>query len=98
MQIDFREIFSAWKAKLNPERSQEELAGLRLEACSSCEFAKSLMGTEGIYCSKCGCLLKAKIFTPREGACPEGKWDSIDQNYRNTNAIRVLKNPKSPLV
>ena len=70
------EIFTSWNISFNPNNEQNELASKRIEVCNSCEFKKIKFGIN--TCSVCGCALKAKVFTPVEGACPKGKWDNID--------------------
>jgi hypothetical protein len=67
------EIAIAWYRAANPTPEQKELADYRLEVCGSCAFAKESAGFH--YCSKCGCPLEKKIFSPRgPEACPEKKW------------------------
>lgn len=39
----------------------------RASICDKCEFKKF------IICSKCGCVISAKIRL-QESKCPEGKW------------------------
>lgn len=101
MHFDVKEIVSAWVSKVNPKDSQRELAEKRANICNECdqvkEAIKSANGTR--YCGQCGCFLEAKVYSYKEGACPLGKWDEIDRKYRNTQALKVLKNPsKASLV
>lgn len=69
-----KEIVQSYATMINPTEEQKEIAEERLKICVTCEFwAKNAAGIE--YCSKCGCALKAKVFTPRGlQACPEKKW------------------------
>lgn len=78
-----QEIFKAWGIAFDPNREQSEQAAKRIEICNSCEHKASTMGIH--RCSVCGCALKAKVFSPVKGACPEGKWDEID---------KVMEEPK----
>ena len=71
------EIFQAWGIMFNPDSSQANLANKRIEVCHSCENKKD---DPFIHCGKCMCPLKAKIYSPIKGACPEGKWNEIDKN------------------
>jgi prolyl 4-hydroxylase len=71
-----KEIFKSWNIALDPNETQAELASQRIEICNSCEFKVENLGFN--QCSVCGCALKAKVFSPVKGACPEGKWNIID--------------------
>jgi hypothetical protein len=80
------EIFKAWNISFNPDDSQAELAGKRIEICNSCEFKTTTLGIN--RCSVCGCALKGKVFSPVKGACPKGKWDEVDG--LDTNSFILL--------
>ena len=70
--MDFIEIAKYCIISTNPTPLQEEIANSRIEICNSCEY-KSEMGF--FYCSKCGCPLKKKIYSPNgPSACPDGRW------------------------
>lgn len=71
-----KEIFKAWNISFNPNDTQSELASKRIEVCNSCEHKVTNLGIN--RCSVCGCALKGKVFSPRKGACPKGKWDKVD--------------------
>ena len=94
--MDIKEVLAAWVAKINPNEDQKALAEQRAQVCSGCEFAKSVIKDKKLidYCSVCGCILGAKVYSNKEGACPKGKWNGIDASFRNTKALKVLKNPK----
>ena len=66
------EILKSWAISASPDERQSEIAAKRIQICESCENKR-----ENPYknCSLCGCLLKFKIFSPVNGACPAGKWD-----------------------
>jgi prolyl 4-hydroxylase len=83
------EIFKSWNIAFNPNDKQTEIASKRIEICNSCEYKKNSLGVN--YCSKCGCALKAKIFSLRKNSCPEGKWNIID-NVMENNKIYVENN------
>lgn len=68
------EIFKSWGIMLNPNQQQSALAGKRAEICNSCEHRKEM----GI-CGLCGCFLSAKIYSPEQSACPDGRWNKIDK-------------------
>jgi hypothetical protein len=70
------EIFKSWKIAFNPDDVHAELAAKRIEICDSCEFKAE---TPVKHCTVCGCALKGKIHSPNQGACPKGKWDSVDR-------------------
>lgn len=72
------EIFKSWGIAFNPNDTQAEQAAKRLEICESCEHRAD---TPIKHCSKCGCALKAKVYSPVLGACPEHKWDTIDVDF-----------------
>lgn len=71
------EIFKAWNIAFNPDDTQASLAAKRIEICNSCEHKKTDLGIN--RCAVCGCALKGKVFSPVEGACPEGKWNTVDR-------------------
>ncbi len=77
------EIFKAWGIAFNPDRYQAELASKRIEICNGCEHKKTsaLVNT----CGLCGCALKAKVFSPVIGACPDNRWDEIDKVMLHMN-------------
>lgn len=101
MHFDVKEIVSAWISKVHPKEEQKALAEERAKICNECDEVKEVIdnvnGTR--YCGQCGCLIEAKVYSYKEGACPLGKWDDIDRNFRNTKALKVLKeHKKSALV
>ena len=100
MHFDVREIVSAWASKIHPKESQKQLAEKRAGICNECDHVKEILdnvnGTR--YCDRCGCLIEGKVYSYREGACPLGKWDRIDAEFRNTTALKVLKGKKVPIV
>jgi glycosyltransferase involved in cell wall biosynthesis len=79
-----QEIFTAWGISFNPNQDQSKLAAKRIEVCNSCEHKDETLGVN--RCKVCGCALKAKVFSPVLGACPEGKWDEID-NITNQEIV-----------
>lgn len=94
MHLDFKEILEAYKAKANPTELQQALAEKRLEICNECEHRKTgIMNIQ--YCEQCGCIIPAKVFSYKEGACPEGKWDKVDSDEINKKVLKVLKNPST---
>jgi hypothetical protein len=74
-----QEIFTAWGIAFNPNNEQAEKAAKRIEVCNSCDKKVTNLGIH--RCSVCGCALKGKIFSPIQGACPEGKWDEVDKKF-----------------
>jgi hypothetical protein len=72
------EIFKSWGIAFNPNDKQAQLAAKRIEICNECEFKSDVPVRR---CTVCGCALKAKIYSPVEGACPKGKWDEVDAIY-----------------
>lgn len=90
-----QEILSAWSIAYNPDNEQNELASKRIEVCNSCEHKKT--NALGInYCSICGCALKAKVFSPVKGACPQGKWDIIDNVMQDKRVFVQLASYRDP--
>lgn len=79
------EIFKAWGIMFNPNDAQSELAIKRMEICNTCEFKKT---SPVIYCGECGCALKAKIYSPKIGACPIGKWLPIEMEWNTKNNLK----------
>lgn len=97
MHLDFKEILAAYKARKNPTEFQTMLAEARLAICEVCPKIKTGIGNIK-YCSVCGCVIGGKIFSPKEGACPEGKWNKLDSEKMNCRAVEVLKNKKASLI
>ena len=73
-----QEIFTAWAISFDPNEMQSELASERIQICDSCEFKAT---DPIIHCSICKCALRAKIFSPVKGACPQGKWEEVDNKH-----------------
>ena len=71
-----KEIFTSWNIAFDPSNEQSELAAKRINICNSCTFKATTLSVN--RCTVCGCAVKAKVFSPVVGACPEGKWDAID--------------------
>ena len=74
------EIFRAWSIWFNPDDAQSELAAERIQVCDACEHKRQ---NPLIHCGLCGCALKAKIYSPVKGACPDGRWNEIDNKILN---------------
>ena len=84
------EIFKAFSIAFDPNAEQAELASKRIEICDACEF-KNIINISFVnvaICTVCGCMLKAKIFTPvlhndDDGvkSCPKSFWDNIENQY-----------------
>jgi bacterioferritin-associated ferredoxin len=66
------EIVRSWASAIKSTEEDEKRASVRLQICSICEHKKEAVF--GSYCGKCGCPLKAKVFTPMIPGCPEKKW------------------------
>jgi hypothetical protein len=76
------EIFKAWGIMFNPNDAPSDLAATRMEICDSCDSKRTL---PVIHCGECGCALKAKIYSPKIGACPRGKWTAAEMVWTNKN-------------
>ena len=74
------EIFRAWGIMFNPNDAQSELAGKRMEICDSCDSKRM---NPVIHCGECGCALKAKVYSPKIGACPRGKWTAVEMEWEH---------------
>ena len=85
-----KEIFKAWNIAFDPNDEQTYLAAKRIKICNSCDKKVTNLGIN--RCSACGCALKGKIFSPIKGACPEGRWDSVDKVKEEKE--KVLKSIK----
>lgn len=70
------EIFQAWRISYSPDADQAKLAEERIQVCDACEHKRD---NPVIHCALCGCALKKKIYSPVKGACPDGKWNEIDE-------------------
>ncbi len=74
------EIFKAWGIMFNPDDLQAELAGKRMEVCDTCDSKRTV---PLIHCAECGCALKAKVYSPKIGACPRGKWMAVEMEWEH---------------
>jgi hypothetical protein len=74
------EIFKAWAISFNPDDAQSALAAERIQICEGCEHKRT---TPFIHCGLCGCALKAKIYSPVKGACPDNRWAEVDEKHLN---------------
>jgi hypothetical protein len=86
-----QEIFKAWGIMFNPNDEQVELAGKRMEICDGCDSKRT---TPIIHCGECGCALKAKVYSPKIGACPRGKWTAVEMEWthkHNRDTYNKLK-------
>ena len=81
--LNFKEIFSAWVSLSNPTEQQEKLAKARFSICEGCEYKKEILKTKtwSLVCGKCGCPIKAKVFSNQINPCPMGFWKEIDKNF-----------------
>jgi len=74
------EIFKAWGIMFNPTDAQSDLAAARMQICDGCDSKKT---SPIIHCGECGCALKAKVYSPKIGACPKGKWINVERQWEN---------------
>ena len=74
------EIFKAWGIMFNPTDAQSDLAAARMEICDKCDSKKTI---PIIHCGECGCSLKAKVYSPKIGACPKDKWLDVENYWEN---------------
>lgn len=97
MKFDLKEITTAWISRIKPTENQKKLATLRAKICEVCPNLGEPVGGKKVanYCKVCGCLLGAKVYSYKEGACPEGRWNELDKTFNNTEALKVLKHPKT---
>lgn len=72
------EIYNAWKISYDPNKAQAELAGIRMLICQECPLKAD---EPVIHCRQCWCPLEKKVFSPKVGACPIGKWDVVDKEH-----------------
>jgi hypothetical protein len=108
MSLDFKEITGAWYNRFIHTDEMKELSEKRLEICATCP--SKLDGIPGfpfrLRCAKCGCPLKAKVYTDKTyldegGSCPLNKWKDVEiehmNKYPNLNLIKPGKNKKTLL-
>jgi hypothetical protein len=74
------EIFKAWGIMFNPNDSQTELAGKRMEICDGCDSKRTIPFN---HCGECGCALNAKVYSPKIGACPKDKWLAVEMEWEH---------------
>ena len=66
-------IAKSWIIARNPTEEQKKIAESRIKICNSCDFSSKVLGAE--LCTKCGCPLSKKIFSPAgPDECPEKLW------------------------
>mgnify|MGYP003342540235 CR=1 FL=1 len=87
-----REIFTAYYKKFNPSKDQELLAEARYEICKECPKLTAFLHIKQKKlvekCGECGCVISAKIFSPKENACPLNKWEEVDKmHFKKTKTI-----------
>ena len=83
-----KEIFKSWNIAFDPNAEQSDLAAKRIAICNLCSKKATNLGIN--RCTVCGCALKGKVFSPKKGACPEGKWDEVD----GLNSVEEQKQEK----
>ena len=86
------EIFKAWGIMFNPNDLESELAGKRMEICEECDSKRTI---PIIHCSECGCALKAKVYSPKIGACPRGKWIAAEMEWEHKKNKKQYNKLKS---
>ena len=80
------EIFKAWQIAYNPNDLQTGLAIKRLEICDTCDSKKDI---PFIHCAECGCILSKKIYSPKIGACPKGKWIAVEMDFEHKKNKKI---------
>ena len=103
MKLDFKEIVGAWYSTINHTPEQKLLADKRFEICLTCPYKEEILkGQEwALRCSKCGCPLKAKVYTKKthlhkDGSCPLGKWKEVETAHSiETGTLSNIKNNKT---
>ncbi len=69
-------IVEGYSNLIKRDEEIEKLAKQRLSVCEDCPFNSknnSMLGSMIPYCTKCGCILAAKVRNEK-GQCPEKKW------------------------
>jgi hypothetical protein len=81
--LNFKEIFNAWVKFGNPTEQQKKLANARFSICQGCEYKKEIIKDKNwaLLCGKCGCPIKAKVFSDAKNPCPAGFWEEIDKKF-----------------
>ena len=77
-----QDIINGWKNYFLKSHVSDEVAVKRAQVCAGCPYAKKgrilsflkdeLQEIEGVYCTKCGCPLSAKVRST--DICPIHKW------------------------
>lgn len=86
------EIFKAWGIMFNPSDAQSDLAAKRMEICDICDSKRT---SPVIHCAECGCALKAKVYSPKIGACPRGKWTAVEMEWEHNKNKKQYNKLKS---
>jgi hypothetical protein len=81
--LNFKEILKSWLLVTSHTPKQAELAKARLDVCVGCVYKKVLIEDKhwSAVCGKCGCPLKAKVFSEAINPCPMGFWKKIDEKF-----------------
>jgi hypothetical protein len=91
--LNFKEIFKAWVTLSNPTESEEQLAKARFSICEGCIYKKEIIKGKDwtLKCSKCGCPIKAKVFSHAVNPCPMGYWKEIDKKFGENVDEKIKK-------
>jgi hypothetical protein len=80
-----KRIAEGWKNLTFKTPTVEELAKIRAEICSECEYSvdsifemfskehRKIIKKKGIICADCKCPIAAKVRSTKE-KCPQNKW------------------------
>lgn len=91
--LNFKEIFKAWVTFSNPTEQETQLANARFSICEGCVYKKEIFKKKewSLLCGKCGCPIKAKVFSDVVNPCPMGYWKEIDKNFGQNVDEKIKK-------
>jgi hypothetical protein len=81
--LNLKDIFTSWIRLTTSTEQQSKLAEIRFDVCKGCVYKQEIIkGKEwSLLCGKCGCPIKAKVFSDAINPCPMGYWKEIDKNF-----------------
>jgi PHP family Zn ribbon phosphoesterase len=92
MEINIKEITTAWFDSFFGSDKQKLLAKYRLDICIKCPSNSELFKDKkwSLYCKECGCPLSKKIYSNLRNSCPLGKWEEAAKKHESIFAKKLL--------
>ena len=82
--MDFLEILQSWYRSVKSTEEQKKIAEQRLQVCDQCP---AISRNPILRCRVCGCPLKAKVFSPKQDACPQHRWPKPEEQEQKISKL-----------